>query len=181
MSPQAAVSSVTQTTLSFLCRHRRRCLRSHRPLCHFYVATGGGVFGHTDRNVLTCSEEHGSIPAGLALLSRPGGGGVGHSDRNALALSEEHSSITASSVSSIPPRWRWLWSVVHRGMQPAAHWLSVRSRAPSPPVLTSFVSRAGGGGGLRSSTAPSKPVSTHLYRARITAQPGLLVRRTTPS
>eukprot|EP01046_Picozoa_sp_COSAG06_P077910 COSAG06_NODE_25595_length_633_cov_0.895131_1_plen_176_part_00 len=61
------------------------------------------------------------------------------------------------------------WS--HRGMQPAAHWLSVRSRAPSPPVLTSFVSRAGGGGGLRSSTAPSEPVSTHLYRARITAQP----------
>ena len=58
-----------------------------------------------------------------------------------------------------------------RGVQPAAHWLSVRSRAPSPPVLTSFVSRAGGGGGLRSSTAPSKPVSTHLYRARITAQP----------
>ena len=107
----------------------------------------------------------------ISFVSRACGGGVfGHTDRSALVLSEEHSSITASSVSSIPPRWRWLWSVVHRGMQPAAHWLSVRSRAPSPPVLTSFVSRASGGGGLRSSTAPSKPVSTHLYRARITAQ-----------
>ena len=58
----------------------------------------------------------------LSLLSRPGGGGglrstapskpviwwrFGRSDRSDVAFGEEHSSITASSVTSIPPRWRW--------------------------------------------------------------------------
>jgi hypothetical protein len=55
--PSVTVVLVTQTTLSFLCRHRRRCLRSHRPLCHFYVATGGGVFGHTDHSVISMSPQ----------------------------------------------------------------------------------------------------------------------------
>ena len=79
-----------------------------------------------------------------SLLSHPGGGGIGQSDRSALTLGEEHSSITA-----IPSR------------------LSVMSTAPSQPLLP-LLSRPGGGGGLRSK-APSKPLSTHLYRARITA------------
>jgi hypothetical protein len=223
MSPQTAVSSVTQTTLSFLCRHRRRCLRSHRPLCHFYVATDGGVFGHTDhsvismspqaavssvtqttlsflcrhrrrclrshrpprrpirlgiaaelasyrtdavlyrrccisfvsrpggggvghsdRNVLTCSEEHGPIPAGLALLPRPGGGGVGHSDR-----SEGHQTRDRGRFGILPYRTdvtSHLYPArVALVTQTAAHWLSVRSTAPSQPVL-SLLSRPGGGG-----------------------------------
>ena len=79
-----------------------------------------------------------------SLLSHPGGGGIGQSDCSALAFGDEHSFITAMSSR-----------------------LSVRSTAPSQPVLP-LLSSPGAGGGLRSK-APSKPFSTHLYRARITA------------
>jgi hypothetical protein len=77
-----------------------------------------------------CSEEHGSITARSDLLCSswhsvvlrfvlPYSGSLslictpprwrrfGHSDRSDVAFGEEHSSITASSVTSIPPRWRW--------------------------------------------------------------------------
>ena len=60
-----------------------------------------------------------------SLLSCPGGGGIGQSDRSALAFGDEHSSITATSVSSIPPRWRW--------------WLEEQS--PIKAVCNAFISR----------------------------------------
>ena len=60
-----------------------------------------------------------------SFLSCPGGGGIGQSDRSALAFGDEHSSITASTVSSIPPRWRW--------------WLEEQS--PIKAVFNAFISR----------------------------------------
>ena len=87
----------------------------------------------------------------VVLCARPG-----RSDRirTAAIWLEEQSSIAASSVSSIPPRSR--------------RKLEEHSSIKTIFVVLLLLSRPGGGGGLRS-TAPSKPVSTHLYRARITA------------
>ena len=61
---------------------------------------------------MICSEEHGSITARSDLLCSAWHSsylfsGFGHSDRSEVAFGGEHSSNTASSVTSIPPRWRW--------------------------------------------------------------------------
>jgi hypothetical protein len=69
---------------------RRGAWLHHRQVCHLYAI------------------DHSYI---LSLLSHPGRGGIGQSDRSALAFGEEHSLITATSVSSIPLRSRWHWSV----------------------------------------------------------------------
>jgi hypothetical protein len=116
---------------------RRGAWLHHRQVCHLYAI------------------DHSYI---LSLLSHPGRGGIGQSDRSALAFGEEHSLITATSVSFIPLRSRWHWSVrpqrigFRRGAQldhsqfcrfypaqvvvalvsqTAAYWLSARSTARS--------------------------------------------------
>ena len=83
----------------------------HSHFCVFYPAqVAVALVSQTTAHSLSVRSTARSQPL-LSLLSRPGGGGTGQSDRSAFAFGEEHSSITATSITSIPPRWRWHWSV----------------------------------------------------------------------